>query len=139
MNISVWFLLIAVLIVGILIFVSILMTQKRGHVFNTDKYQSDWLKIENSLEKDNPATYNMAVVEADKLLDKALREMGTAGNNMGERLKRSSGKFTQLNAVWHAHKLRNQIAHEHGFNVDYMQAKRALNSFRQALKDLGAI
>lgn len=139
MNISVWFLLIAVLIVGILIFVSILMTQKRGHVFNTDKYQSDWLKIENSLEKDNPATYNMAVVEADKLLDKALREMGTAGNNMGERLKRSSGKFTQLNAVWHAHKLRNQIAHEHGFNVEYLQAKRALNSFRQALKDLGAI
>ena len=81
----------------------------------------------------------MAVVEADKLLDKALREMGTAGNNMGERLKRSSGKFTQLNAVWHAHKLRNQIAHEHGFNVEYLQAKRALNSFRQALKDLGAI
>ena len=139
MNISVWFLLIAVLIVGILIFVSILMTQKRGHVFNTAKYQSDWLKIENSLEKDNPATYNMAVVEADKLLDKALREMGTSGNNMGERLKRSSGKFTQLNAVWHAHKLRNQIAHEHGFSVECMQAKRALSSFRQALKDLGAI
>ena len=139
MNISVWFLLIAVLSVGILIFVSVLLTQKRGHVFNTDKYQSDWLKIENSLEKDNPATYNMAVVEADKLLDKALREMGTAGNNMGERLKRSSGKFTQLNAVWHAHKLRNQIAHEHGFNVEYLQAKRALNSFRQSLKDLGAI
>ena len=139
MNASVVFLLIAVLIVGVLVFIAILMTQKRGHVFNTDEYQSHWLEIENSLIKENPATYNMAIVDADKLLDKALREMGTSGNNMGERLKRTGDKFTQLNSVWHAHKLRNQIAHEHGFKVDYNQAKRALNSFKQALKDLGAI
>ena len=139
MNASVVFLLIAVLIVGVLVFIAILMTQKRGHVFNTDEYQSHWLEIENSLIKENPATYNMAIVDADKLLDKALREMGTPGNNIGERLKRTDDKFTQLNSVWHAHKLRNQIAHEHGFKVDYNQAKRALNSFKQALKDLGAI
>jgi len=44
-----------------------------------------------------------------------------------------------LNAVWYAHKLRNQIAHEHGFKIDYAQAKHALSTYRQALKDLGAI
>jgi len=59
---------------------------------------------------------------------------------MGERLKKiGKDRFSQLNAVWYAHKLRNQIAHEHGFSVDYNQAKHALGTYRQALKDLGAI
>lgn len=58
---------------------------------------------------------------------------------MGERLKASSTRFTQLNSVWYAHKQRNQIAHEQDFNLEYNQAKHALASFRQALKDLGAI
>ena len=79
------------------------------------------------------------MVEADKLLDKALCEMGTPGKTMGERLKHAGGRFTKLNSVWYAHKLRNQIAHEHGFKLEYSQARHALNVFRQALKDLGAI
>ncbi|MBR0480692.1 hypothetical protein IJJ46_02630, partial [Candidatus Saccharibacteria bacterium] len=80
-----------------------------------------------------------AIIVADKLLDKALLEMGAPGKTMGERLKKAGGYFSQENSIWHAHKIRNQIAHEHGFRVDYLQAKRALASFKQALKDLEAI
>ena len=124
---------------GILVFVAIILTGKRTHAFNVEKYQTAFLKIENSLSKENEMSYNVCVVEADKLLDKALNEMGVPGKTMGERLKKSGTKFSQLNAVWHAHKLRNQIAHEPGFTLDYNQAKHALSTFRQALKDLGAI
>ena len=82
----------------------------------------------------------MSVVNADKLLDKALCEMGVPGKTMGERMKKlGNTKFSQTNAVWHAHKLRNQIAHEHNFQLDYNQAKHALSVYKQALKDLGAI
>ncbi len=35
--------------------------------------------------------------------------------------------------------MRNQIAHDDDFEVDYGQVSRALAAFRQALKDLGAI
>ena len=48
-------------------------------------------------------------------------------------------RFSNLNAVWRAHKLRNAIAHEAGFEVSYKQAFNALAIYKEALKDLGAI
>ena len=130
----------AIFVVGVLIFIAILLTSNRRYNFNKLEYQSDFLAIENSLEKANPATYNMAVVEADKLLDKAMHEMGIPGKTMGDRLKRcGKEKFSKLDSVWRAHKLRNQIAHEPRFSVEYQQARRVLATYRQALKDLGAI
>lgn len=130
---------IAIVIVGILIFFAILLTSKKAYSFNKEEYQADFLRIENALSKDNPLSYSITVVDADKLLDKALCEMGVPGKTMGDRLKKSSERFSQLNAVWYAHKLRNQIAHEHGFSLEYPQARHALQTFKQALKDLGAI
>ncbi|MBR2588960.1 hypothetical protein IKE84_01300 [Candidatus Saccharibacteria bacterium] len=139
MNLSIIFLLVAILIVGIMVFIAVSITSKKRYSFDKEEYQTDWLKIENGLEKDNKQSYNVAVIEADKLLDKALNEMGLPGKTMGERMKRAGGYFTQVNSVWYAHKMRNQIAHEHGFSVNYNQARHALASFKQALKDLGAI
>ena len=132
--------LVAVLIVGILLFLAISMTKKRTHVFDKENYQIDFLRIENSLQQGNEASYAMAIVEGDKLLDKALCEMGVQGRTMGDRMKKiDREKFSQVNAVWHAHKLRNQIAHEHDFKPEYRQAQHALATYKQALKDLGAI
>ena len=132
--------LIAIFIVGVLVFIAISMTSKRGHSFDKEDYQVDFLRIENSLQRDNESSYAMAIIEGDKILDRALMEMGVQGRTMGDRLKRvGKAKFTQLNAVWHAHKLRNQIAHEHDFKPEYRQAQHALETYKQALKDLGAI
>ena len=139
MSTSIVFLAIAIILVGILIFVAIWLTGHHAHHFDVEQYQTDFLSIENSLQKENPMSCNMCVIEADKLLDKALMEMGVPGKTMGERLKRSGDKFTELNKVWYSHKLRNQIAHERGFQLKYTQARHALSNYRQALKDLGAI
>jgi hypothetical protein len=140
MDTSLLIFLIAILVVGILVFIAIAATKKRGPIFDRENYQIDFLKIESGLIRDNEATYAMTIVNADKLLDKALCEMGIPGRTMGDRMKKvGKDKFTQLNSVWYAHKLRNQIAHEHDFRPDYNQAKRALTTYRQALRDLGAI
>ena len=140
MDASLVIFLIAILIVGALVFIAISMTSKRGHTFDKEDYQVDFLRIENSLQRDNESSYAIAIIEGDKILDRALMEMGVQGRTMGDRLKRvGKAKFTQLNAVWHAHKLRNQIAHEHDFKPEYRQAQHALETYKQALKDLGAI
>lgn len=132
--------LLAIIAVGILLFIAISISKKRGPIFNKEDYQVAYLKIENALKKDNEASYAMAIIEGDKLLDKALCEMGVPGRTMGDRLKKiGKEKFSQLNAVWHAHKMRNQIAHEADFHPEYRQAQRALETYKQALKDLGAI
>lgn len=139
MNIQPFVFGIAVVIIGVLVFLAILLTSRRPHKFNREKYQSDFLAIETSLEKDNRASYNMALISADKLLDRALFETGVNGKTMGDRLKKSSDKFTELNSVWYAHKLRNRIAHEPGFSIEYSAARHALAVYKQALQDLGAI
>lgn len=130
---------IAILIVGVLVFLAILLTGKRTHHFNTEYYQTNFLAIENKLRKENPLTFTVSIIEADKLLDKAMTEFGFVGKTMGERLKHSGQKFSELNKVWSAHKLRNAIAHEPNFEISFQQAQNALATYKQALKDLGAI
>ncbi len=139
MDASLLFLLIAILIVAVFVFIAVNLSSKKSYTFDVEKYQVAWLKIENSLSRDNKASYAAAVIEADKLLDKAMNEMGVLGKTMGERLKKVGSRFSELNSVWYAHKLRNQIAHEHGFEISYNQAVHALATFKKALKDLGAI
>ena len=131
--------IIAILIVAVMIFVAIMLTGKRKYTFNKQAYQTRFLAIENKLKKDNPATYPIAVIEADKLLDKAMMEMGLPGKTMGDRLKKSGDRFEDLNGVWRAHKVRNKVAHEAGFEVGYKQAVNALAIYKTALKNLGAI
>ena len=131
--------IIAILIVAVFIFIAILLTGKRGYHFNVGVYQTKFLAIENKLKQDNPATFMTTIIEADKLLDKALIEMGVPGKTMGDRLKRSGDKFEDINAVWRVHKLRNAIAHETDLEVSYKQAFNALAVYKQALKNLGAI
>ena len=129
----------SVVLLVILVFIAISITGSKPYEFDKEEYQSDFLKIENSLRKDNELSFNASVSEADKLLDKALMEMGTPGKTMGERMKKVEDKFSSKNSVWYAHKTRNMIAHERGFSVDYNKARHALAAYRQALKDLGAI
>ena len=129
----------AILVVGIFIFVAILLTGKRSYAFNKENYQARFLAIENNLKKDNPSSYSLAIIEGDKLLDRALHEMGTQGKTTGDRLKKASSKFTEVNSVWRAHKFRNAVAHDTDFEVSYQQAKNILAVYKQALKDLGAI
>ena len=130
---------IAVLIIAVFVFVAILLTGKHKYRFDIEAYQAKFLAIENKLSRDNPATYMNAVIEGDKLLDRALTELGIPGKTMGDRLKRSGDKFSNLDAVWKAHKLRNTVAHETDFDISYKQAASALLAYKQALKDLGAI
>lgn len=136
---SVLFLVIAIIAVGLLALIAMVLIGKRKYDFNVQEYQTRWLKIENRLIKGQHQGYPLAVLNADKLLDHALIEMGTPGKTMGERMKRVDSKFSNPNAVWFAHRLRNQIAHEPDFELHFNEASRALAAFKQALKDLGAI
>jgi hypothetical protein len=83
-----------------------------------------------------------AVSEADKLMDQALRQQGLPGETMGDRLKAAKGRFSSYDiydGIWSAHKLRNALAHEVGFDLVPSQAKEALAQFERALKDLGVL
>ncbi|HEU5122411.1 MAG TPA: hypothetical protein VFT59_06230 [Candidatus Saccharimonadales bacterium] len=128
-----------ILIVGVLLIVVISITKRGPSQLDVDKYRSRWLAIEQQLKRDDPHSYQVAVLNADKLLDQAMRERAVKGETMGERMKTLRDTWSNANAVWNAHKLRNQIAHEPDVRVSYDDARRALGGFKQGLKDVGAI
>lgn len=130
---------VAILFVGALMLTIIATTRRPSKKLNVEHYEQRMKQIEALLDRKDPHANNMAIINADKLLDNALKEKGVRGNNMGERLKSSASLFSNLNSVWTAHKLRNRIAHEDGVVVGDDQARRALNTFKSGLRDLGAL
>ncbi len=137
-------LLILLILVGVLLLggalLLLIMTRGGGRSsLNIDKYRSEWMGIEQAVARDNESSWHLAILNADKLLDKALRERGFKGQTMGERMKSAKDTWKNTNHVWTAHKLRNQIAHETNAKVTYDTTRRALEAYKQGLKDMGAI
>lgn len=138
-NLSIIFFFAAILIFGGLLFAVIALARRGPRALDVEKYRSRWMTVEQQLKRDEVSSYHMSIMNADKLLDHALQEKGIQGKTMGERMKQMQAKWSNANNVWTAHKLRNQIAHEPDVQIDYEGARRALTSFKQALKDIGAI
>lgn len=130
--------LVGILVVGVGLIVLITLTRRTPKGLNKEKYQEDWLKIEH-LVSDDVTTQHMAIINADKLLDRALKERGFKGRTVGERMCSASREFTKRDAVWGSHKLRNKIAHEENVKTNVQLTRRVLASYKYALKDLGAL
>lgn len=100
--------------------------------------QASWHKIQEYFYRGGESDLKVAVLEADKLLNDALREAGVMGVQLGDRLKKATvQQVPNLNELWQAHKLRNQIAHEPNFKLKRDLAERALGIYETALKNLG--
>lgn len=86
-------------------------------------------------------TWPKAVGEADKLLDKALKQRKYKGKTTGERLVAAQRELSFNEAVWFSHKFSKKVNES---NVDVRKLKKkevvmALAGFREALRDLGAL
>ncbi|CAN5380287.1 hypothetical protein BH10PAT4_BH10PAT4_2320 [soil metagenome] len=139
MDQTVIFMFAIIIIVGALLFAVIGISRKGPKNLDVDHYRRKWLSIEQQFKRDEVATYSLCVLNADKLLDQALKERGMKGETMGERMKAAKNVFSKRNNVWSAHKLRNKIAHEPDVRVTYDAARYALADLKRALKDMGAI
>jgi hypothetical protein len=99
-----------------------------------------WESVLEKLEKGDENSYKLAVIEADKIFDDILKRIGYQGEDMGERLKQiTSAQLSNIDEVWQAHKVRNQIVHNPDFHLTHTQAKRAVEIYQRALEDLEAI
>ncbi len=100
-------------------------------------FQQKWAEL--LLRVKTPEGMMLAVIDADKLLDEALKKHHLKGKTMGERLVSAQRLLHDNDAVWFAHKLRNRLVHEPNVKLKQTEAKNALAGFRQGLKDLGAL
>lgn len=105
---------------------------------NVELVQNKWREI-TARQASGVAGLKNALIEADKLLDYVMIQKGFTGETMGDRLKSGGSAFSNLNAIWDAHKLRNQMAHDVEHDVVPEQFKQAIATLGQGIRDLGVL
>jgi len=81
--------------------------------------------------------WSQAILDADELLDEALRAKRFEGKTVGERLVSAKKKFSDNDNLWKAHKLAEHIR-EVSMQKTLMkkEVQQALLAFRKGLRDL---
>jgi hypothetical protein len=103
-------------------------------------YDNRWQEIKNHVNSFKESEWKLAVIEADKLVDDALKAAGFPGESMGERLMLiKPGQLLNLQYLWDAHKLRNLLVHDANYQVTHRQAIWAVEAFERVLRELGAL
>ncbi len=128
---------VAVVVVILLVFGSSFLLKRRPRHLNQAYYQEHWQTLQGLLK--DKSTWPLAVIDADKLLDDALKCSRYKGKTMGERLVSAQRDLTNNDGVWFGHKLRNRLVHESNVKLTEKVVKEALIGIRSALKDLGAL
>lgn len=107
---------------------------------NREIVKQKWQEIQSLMMQGRPSNFKQAVLEADKLLNFVLEKMNYQGS-LGEKLKSSKERFSRevYNDLWEAHKIRNRLAHEIGYEILHYEAKEAIMKFEKGLKDLGVL
>lgn len=103
----------------------------------TDSFAADWKQIQDYCR--DKALWPQALIEADALLNKALKRRKFKGKSMGERMVSAQRLFTSSDKLWYAHNLYKKVIAEPDVRLKEADVKAALVGFRQALRDLGAL
>jgi len=99
-----------------------------------------WNQIKKRLGKGWDSEGKLAIIEADALLDKVLESLAYGGDNIGERLKNiDKGLLPNLDDVWGAHKLRNDIVHDPDYHLNSQKIYWAIGVYEKAFEHLNAI
>lgn len=99
-----------------------------------------WKEIISKIESDSEKDWKFAIIEADALLDLLLKNKRVPGENMKEKLNSIKGQdLTNIDQLWTAHKVRNEIAHNSNFSLDKKEAVKIINFYKQTFIDLKAL
>ena len=101
------------------------------------KLVKKWQKIEDRLKSGQEAELKLAVIEADKFFDDILKKIGYLGKDMGERLRRiNSSQIANIDDIWSAHKVRNNIVHDVDFRLTEFETERTVRAYKKTLEEL---
>ena len=105
--------------------------------FPKRQLNKSWQKILLRLNKNDEANLRLALIEADNLFDDLLKQMRLPGESMADRLKYiDSSQIPNIDAIWQAHKLRNQIVHNSEYSVTRNEIEFGVKAYEKALKEL---
>jgi hypothetical protein len=96
-----------------------------------------WESVIKHINSANPSDWKLAILECDIMLGEILEKMGYIQPSIGEKLKSiEPSDFTNIEAAWEAHKIRNAIAHEGSdFAINEREAKRVIGLYELVFQE----
>lgn len=99
-----------------------------------------WQSIMKKFSLGTPESARLAVIEADALVDAALKGMEVPGEHLADRLSNlETEEIVSMNKIWRAHRMRNDLVHTPGFMLGPEDTKMALQDYEAFLKEIEAI
>ncbi|RJQ28436.1 hypothetical protein C4571_03630 [Candidatus Parcubacteria bacterium] len=103
-------------------------------------FQERWTGIAKKYLVGSPDSIRVAIIEADALIDEALKQLSFPGEHLADRLEKLNPEdFKTLNRLWNAHRVRNDLVHTPGFTLSAHDAKAVLDNYEAFLKELGML
>lgn len=123
--------------VVVVLVIVVFVLRKTPRRLKHDYYMDKWKDLQIFCK--DKKTWSTALIEADKLLDRALKKRKYKGKSMGERMVSAQRVMTNNDGMWFAHNLAKKATADPKLRLKEADVKSALVGFRQALKDLGAL
>ncbi len=98
-----------------------------------------WQKIVKRIEAGNKteSEYKLAIIQADDLLYSLLEERGYQGEDFNQLLNSARKKILpSFEEIDSAHKIRNSLVYDLDYRLDLELAKRILDNYEKAIKNI---
>ncbi|PIS39387.1 MAG: hypothetical protein COT33_02250 [Candidatus Nealsonbacteria bacterium CG08_land_8_20_14_0_20_38_20] len=109
--------------------------------YGAGRFTKQWAQIKKRLDSEKETEWKLAVTEANSLLEKALVAVeNLLGGAFEEKLRRlGPGTILNLGQVRESHKVSNDIRLDPDYKLGLEQAKKILEIYESALKDLDVL
>jgi len=98
---------------------------------------SDWLKIFNRLNTDREINYKLAIIEADKIVNRKLDDMGVLGRNLRDKMENiPSDIMGKLGKLEKARKVLDELLKDDSLTIKRETAREVIDIYQKAYSDL---
>jgi len=114
--------------------------KKKTFTLRNEVFKNRWAGVRAKVDAGTTDGVRLAIIDADKLADDVLRQMGKTGEHMADRLAQiKESEVRSLERLWRAHRVRNDLVHSPGFAISLIDAKRVIDDYEAFLKEVKAL
>lgn len=121
--------LLARIIVGSMIRRPLIKSRKPEPVFNKKKIKKRWEKVNKKIKSGLEANYKLAIIEADRIFDRVLKEIGYGKEK----------KLSNIDEIKQANKIKNNVVEDKKLKISKEQTEKAIEAYRKGLEELGLL
>src|SRR3989344_1992025 len=96
-----------------------------------------WQNVRRKAAIGSPDALKVAIIDADKIVDDSLKQLGLGGEHMADRLEKiMPHEIRSLSRLWRAHRVRNNLVHTPDFIIKAAEARKTLEDYEAFLKEV---